>query len=88
MIFALLVVFTTIEPLKISLNILMEGTPMDIDLHKLEAELRRCCSVEDIEDLHVWTISPNKNVMTVSLYTKNHSCCYLEADEIAKKFHI
>jgi len=50
-----------------ALNILMEGTPLDIDLVLLEVELRRCCSVEDIEDLHVWTISPNKNVMTVSL---------------------
>lgn len=83
--FAFLVVITTVSPTKKAINILMEGTPSDVDLDTLESDLRNCCSVLGIEDLHVWSIAPNKNVMTVNLITKNHTCCYKEADEIAQK---
>jgi len=88
LLFAGLVVCTTVSPTRLALNILMEGTPGDVDVGALEADLLSCCSVRYINDLHIWAISPNKNVMTVSLVTTDHKCCYNEADQVAQKYKI
>jgi len=63
----------------------MEATPDNINMDALEKDLLSCCSVDGVEDLHVWAIAPGKNIMTVNLITKDHNCCYSEAEEIAEK---
>jgi len=66
----------------------MEATPFGIDVDSLKHDLENCCSVIKVSDLHVWSIAPNKNIMTVHLISKEHSCCYNEAQEVAKKYKI
>ena len=42
--------------LKESLNILLEGTPRGMKLDNLEAAIRKVEGVNDVHDLHVWSI--------------------------------
>lgn len=40
-----------------SVNLLMEGTPAEIDLAAVTAEIQRTASVRSVHDLHVWALS-------------------------------
>jgi cobalt-zinc-cadmium efflux system protein len=51
--------------LKESLNILLEGVPMDVNLDDIEKALLAVPGVREIHDLHVWALSSGKNSLTV-----------------------
>ena len=53
--------------LKESLNILLEGVPLDIELDKIEQALLAVPGVREIHDLHVWALTSGKNSLTVHL---------------------
>lgn len=48
-----------------TIHVLMEGTPVEIDVAELEGTLRSVQGVVDFHDLHVWSISDGFDVMTV-----------------------
>lgn len=47
-----------------AVNILLEGAPTGLDMQKLEAGLRTLRSVEEVHDLHVWTITSGVDAMS------------------------
>jgi cobalt-zinc-cadmium efflux system protein len=47
-----------------AVNILLEGTPIGVDLAALENELRSIAGVTDVHDLHVWTITSGVDAMS------------------------
>lgn len=51
--------------LKESLNILLEGVPVDIALDEIEQALLAVPGVREIHDLHVWALTSGKNSLTV-----------------------
>jgi cobalt-zinc-cadmium efflux system protein len=53
---AILVVYSAWGVLKESLNVLLEGVPRGIDLSNMRAFLRRSVQIEDVHDLHVWSV--------------------------------
>lgn len=53
--------------LKESLNILLEGVPLDVELDKIEEALLAVAGVREIHDLHVWALTSGKNSLTVHL---------------------
>jgi cobalt-zinc-cadmium efflux system protein len=46
-------------------HVLMEGTPVEVDVAEVEATIRAVPGVVDVHDLHVWSISDGFDVMTV-----------------------
>ena len=68
-IFSIIVGFTTINILKDCIFVLMEGSPVDIDIEELEKDLKEIKGVKEIHDLHVWSLSMGK----ISLSC--HICC-------------
>ena len=68
-IFSIIVGLTTIRILKDCLLVLMEGSPVDIDIDELERDLKNIKGVKEIHDLHVWSLSIGK--MSLSC----HICC-------------
>lgn len=56
-VFALLVLWSSWGILKESTRILLEGTPLGMDLSAVTESIRGIAGVQDIHDLHVWTIS-------------------------------
>jgi cobalt-zinc-cadmium efflux system protein len=51
--------------LKESLNILLEGVPLDIALDDIHRALLAVPGVQAIHDLHVWALSSGRNSLTV-----------------------
>jgi len=51
--------------LKESLNILLEGVPLDLALNEIEQALVAVPGVHAIHDLHVWALTSGKNSLTV-----------------------
>ncbi len=68
-IFSIIVGLTTIRILKDCIFVLMEGSPIDIDIEQLEKDLNEISGVKEIHDLHVWSLSMGK--MSLSC----HICC-------------
>jgi cobalt-zinc-cadmium efflux system protein len=50
-----------------SVNILLEGAPRGVNLDEVAAAIRQVSGVEDIHDLHVWTITSGLNAISAHL---------------------
>lgn len=61
---ALLIAFGAWRIVKQTIVILMEGTPSDIDLSKVVESIRSVGGVQNVHDLHVWTITSGKNALS------------------------
>jgi cobalt-zinc-cadmium efflux system protein len=52
-----------------TLNILVEGTPRDIDLSVIVRDLKRVSGVNDVHDLHVWSITQSMRSLSAHIAT-------------------
>ena len=68
-IFSIIVGLTTIRILKDCIFVLMEGSPVAVDIDQLEKDLNKIKGVKEIHDLHVWSLSIGK------LSLSCHICC-------------
>jgi cobalt-zinc-cadmium efflux system protein len=50
-----------------SLSILLESTPRGISPEKVESSMRTVPGVEDVHDLHIWTITSGMNALTAHI---------------------
>lgn len=53
-----------------ALRILTQASPKSVDVPALEADLRNLHGVDDVHDLHVWTLTTGMDVVTVHLTTR------------------
>lgn len=60
----LLIVPRTWTLLREALNILLEGTPPHLDLGEIEKAMRAVAGVEQVHDLHIWTLTSGKYAMS------------------------
>jgi zinc transporter 2 len=67
-IFCIIVGLTTIRILKDCIFVLMEGSPVDIDIEELEKDLNKIKGVKQIHDLHVWSLSMGKISLSCHIY--------------------
>lgn len=65
----ILIVWGAWRVLRDVVEVLLEATPSRVDIARLESRLRSLPGVEDICDLHVWTISSGKETLSVHLET-------------------
>jgi len=56
-----------------ALRILSESSPAHIDVDELRAALASVAGVTDVHDLHVWTLSPGKDMATAHLISDRES---------------
>ncbi|MEE3067088.1 MAG: cation diffusion facilitator family transporter [Actinomycetota bacterium] len=56
-----------------ALRILSEASPAHIDVEELRSALGAVDGVTEVHDLHVWTLSPGKDMCTVHLISSNDS---------------
>lgn len=55
-----------------SVNILLEGVPLGIEVQKLHEELAAIPHVKSIHDLHVWAVTSGQNSLTAHLVTDGY----------------
>ena len=53
-----------------SLRLEMDGVPKEMDLAKIEAELKKAKGVVDVHHMHVWALSTTENALTAHLVLK------------------
>jgi cobalt-zinc-cadmium efflux system protein len=56
-----------------TLNILVEGTPRDVNLDEIVRDLRRVNGVKDVHDLHVWSITQSMRSLSAHITTDDIS---------------
>jgi cobalt-zinc-cadmium efflux system protein len=61
---SLLIVWSAWRLIHDSVNILLEGTPAHISLAAVEAAIRQTDGVDDVHDLHVWTITSGHEALS------------------------
>ncbi len=70
---ALLVLISGWRVTKDSFHILMEGTPVEIEIEKVKDALLSIPEVQEVHDLHVWTITSNFPALSCHIVVKNNS---------------
>lgn len=66
--FSIIICFTSFPVIADCIHVLMEGCPEDdVDVNKLFDDIMAQSSVEDVHDLHVWSVSVGKLAMTVHI---------------------
>lgn len=53
--------------LKEAVNVLLEGTPKDVDIHQLRKSLEGVQGVKEVHDLHVWSLTSSVNAMSAHI---------------------
>lgn len=56
-VFSVIVVYQSYPVLKDCLHVLMEGSPGDYDVDAVEKALKEVVGVEEVHDVHIWSIS-------------------------------
>jgi cobalt-zinc-cadmium efflux system protein len=71
---SLLVVYSGWHLLRDTVGVLMEGTPAHIDLDDVRSTLAGFPGVEDVHDLHVWTITSGMEALSAHLVVVEETC--------------
>jgi cobalt-zinc-cadmium efflux system protein len=61
---SLLIVWSSWNLIRESTNVLLEGTPAHINLRAVEEAILETAGVEDVHDLHVWTITSGREALS------------------------
>lgn len=64
-IIALYILFNVYRNIRQSLRIILQGSPVDIDLAEVKQSILSVDGVEGVHDLHAWSVDGEYNVMTV-----------------------
>jgi cobalt-zinc-cadmium efflux system protein len=64
---AVFIVYTSWGIVREAVNVLLEGTPRGLDMKRLVSEMQTVPGVEDVHDLHVWTIGDGMNTLSCHL---------------------
>ncbi|MCS7313262.1 MAG: cation diffusion facilitator family transporter [Acidobacteria bacterium] len=59
-----LILYSALRVIREAVHILMEGTPRHIDLEELRRALLEVQGIQDVHDLHVWTVTPGVEAMS------------------------
>ena len=61
---SLLIIWSSARLIKESTNVLLEGTPSHINLAAVEEAILNTAGVNDVHDLHVWTITSGREALS------------------------
>src|ERR1700758_2436605 len=59
-----LILWSSFVILRETMNILLEGTPRGLKLERVEAAIRRVQGVNDVHDLHIWSIGSESRALS------------------------
>lgn len=74
------VLFNVYGNIKDVLPILLQGTPEHIDLNHIVEHVMKLGEVEEVHDIHIWSLDEEYNIMTIHVVLKD----WLEEEQIVK----
>ena len=84
---SLIIIFGAWNLIKESVNVLLEGTPAHINLTAVEETILQTESVENVHDLHVWTITSGMEALSVHIVHRENALQSKLLQEIRAKLH-
>ena len=69
---AAIIVYEAALVFRSSVSVLLESTPADVDLAELTAAMRLVDGVDEVHDLHVWSLSSEMRVLSAHLVLSGH----------------
>lgn len=70
---AVLILVSSINLLKETTDILLEGTPKQVDFQKIKNSLLKLESIDSVHDLHIWSLTNGQNILTCHLVSNQNS---------------
>lgn len=64
---ACLILWSSFDIIRETLNILLEGTPRGIKVENIVSEIKSCGGVMDVHDLHVWSIGSEMHALSAHI---------------------
>lgn len=87
--FSIIICFTSFPVIAKCIHVLMEGAPKDIDIEKLHEDIQMLDLVDEVHDLHLWSITMDKHSLTVHLKSeKPMKALRATTEMIRKKYEI
>jgi len=68
---AILILLSGFRVFRDAVHILMEGTPLNINLEVLKKEIYNLEKIEDISDIHLWSITSDIHIFTCKIKVRN-----------------
>jgi cobalt-zinc-cadmium efflux system protein len=93
-IIAALILWSSIDIVRETLNILLEGTPRGLSLNRIREGMESLEGVINVHDLHVWSLGSQSHALACHIQISDippseSNCILLKVNEMAKeKFHI
>ena len=94
LVIAALILLSSISIVRETLNILLEGTPAGVSLPAIRVALGEIAGVEDVHDLHVWSLGSETHALAAHIRTADLSTSESQAilaevqGVLGSKFHI
>ncbi|MGA9645155.1 MAG: cation diffusion facilitator family transporter [Candidatus Korobacteraceae bacterium] len=89
-----MIVWSSFGIIRESLNILLEGTPSGMELQRIEEIIRAIPGVNDVHDLHVWSIGSDTHSLSCHVAiadmpaSESEGILRLIREQMGKRFHI
>ena len=69
---AVVIAYQAVGILRSTVAVLLESTPVDVDLERLTTTMARVAGVGEVHDLHVWSLSSEMRVLSAHLVLTGH----------------
>jgi cobalt-zinc-cadmium efflux system protein len=89
-----MILWSSIGIIRESLNILLEGTPSGMELQRIEQIIRAIPGVNDVHDLHVWSIGSDTHSLSCHVAiadmpaSESEGILRLIREQMGGRFHI
>ena len=89
-----MILWSSIGIIRESLNILLEGTPSGMELQRIEEIIRAIPGVNDVHDLHVWSIGSDTHSLSCHVAiadmpaSESEGILRLIREQMGERFHI
>src|SRR5664279_5294995 len=89
-----MILWSSIGIIRESLNILLEGAPSGMELERIESAIRSVPGVNDVHDLHVWSIGSDTHSLSCHVSIADMRASESETllrqirDQLGSRFHI
>ncbi len=83
---SLFILYNVFKYIKSTLNIILQGTPDDIDIQLIEQEMKKIRGVQDVHDIHVWTLDGQHHILTAHIVV-DKDMDMLRANQLKAQVH-
>ena len=87
-IIGVLILIASTRLIRPAVHILLEGTPRDVDMRKLESAIVATGGVDRVHDLHAWTLTSGYNAMTAHVVLEPEVAASLREEILDRLRHM